>query len=177
MARSPKAAKRAPVRHWAQRIQQSKEKGLLCGFRSGLEGANANHLEANGQAVEYETFVIPWVLPQSLRRYTADFRLANGIIVETKGIFDATDRAKHVYVKEQYPDLDIRFVFTRSKAPIAPGAKTSLADWCVAKGFKFADKLIPVEWMREAGPTVTPEEAIAAGPRGYQDILRKERRK
>lgn len=166
-----------PVRHWAERIATSKDKGLLCGFRSGLESANAQHIESLGQPVEYETFVIPWVMPQSLRRYTADFRLMNGIIVETKGIFEATDRAKHLFIRVQYPDLDIRFVFSRGKSPIAPGSKTTLGDWASTNGFKWAEKLIPAAWLQEAGPEVSPEEALRKGPVGYHEFLQKERSK
>jgi len=165
------------MKHWAQRVTQSKDKGLLCGFRSGLEGTNASHLEAHGEPVEYETFVVPWVMPQSLRRYTADFRLRNGIIVETKGVFEATDRAKHLFIKAQYPRLDIRFVFTRSKAAIAPGSKTTLAEWCGQYGFKYADKLIPLDWLKEPGPAMSPEDVIKLGPEGYQEFLSMERAK
>lgn len=175
MPASPKPNK--VMKHWSQRVTQNKDKGLLCGFRSGLETTNANHLEAHGEPVEYETFVVPWVMPQSLRRYTADFRLRNGIIVETKGVFEATDRAKHLFIKAQYPRLDIRFVFSRAKAKISPTSKTTLAEWCNAHGFKFSEKLIPVDWLAEDGPPIKPEDVIKLGPEGYQEFLSLERAK
>ena len=156
---------------------RSNIKGLELGFRSGLEETNCKHLEAHGEPVEYETLVVPWVMPQKLRRYTPDFHLRNGIIVETKGIFDATDRAKHLFIKVQYPRLDIRFVFSNPRAKIAPGSKTMLGDWAQSHGFKFASKLIPTEWMREAGPADKPLDVIREGPEGYREFLQAERKR
>ena len=75
--------------------------------------------------------------------------LPNGIIIETKGVWDAEDRKKHLLIKEQHPELDIRFVFTRSKAPIYKGSKTTYASFCEKNNIKYADKLIPREWIDE----------------------------
>ena len=75
--------------------------------------------------------------------------LPNGIIVESKGRFVVADRKKHLYVQKQHPDLDIRFVFSNSKAKISKGSKTTYADWCSKNRFLFADKLIPEEWINE----------------------------
>jgi hypothetical protein len=139
--------------------------GLRLGFRSGLEANNAKFLEAHGDLpIRFEELKVRYLIPQSFHTYTWDFTLRNGIIVETKGVFDAKDRAKHLLVKAQYPGLDIRLVFTRSKAPIGPGAKMSLGEWCEKHGFKYADKLVPVAWLKEAGPEVGPEAVIAKGP-------------
>ena len=74
---------------------------------------------------------------------------SNGIIVETKGRFVPADRRKHLKVKEQYPKLDIRFVFTNSKTKINKGSKTSYSDWCKRHGFLYADKVIPESWLEE----------------------------
>lgn len=73
--------------------------------------------------------------------------LANGIVVETKGRFITADRQKHLLVKAQHPDLDIRFVFSNSRTRISKTSKTTYADWCRKYGFMFADKSIPPEWM------------------------------
>jgi hypothetical protein len=75
--------------------------------------------------------------------------LDNGIFVETKGRFTASDRAKHILVKEQHPNLDIRFVFTNPNQRISKRSKTTYADWCDKNGFKYAHALVPVEWIKE----------------------------
>jgi hypothetical protein len=50
-------------------------------------------------------------------------------------------------VKQQHPELDIRFVFTSSKSKISKNSKTTYADWCIKHGFKYSDKIIPDEWF------------------------------
>ena len=70
-------------------------------------------------------------------------------VIESKGRFLSTDRKKHQLIKEQYPELDLRFVFSNSRSRIRKGSKTTLSDWCEKNGFLFADRLVPLEWMRE----------------------------
>jgi len=118
------------------------------GYRSGLEVRVAKQLEEAGVKAEYETTKIKYRVEED-RTYTPDYVLPNGIIVETKGRFVLEDRKKHLLVKSQHPDLDIRFVFTNSKTKIRKGSPTSYADWCNKNGFTFSDKLIPKEWLNE----------------------------
>lgn len=86
------------------------------------------------------------------RTYTPDFLLPNGIIIETKGRFLPEDRRKHLEVRKQHPELDIRFVFSRASAPINKGSKTTYAMWCEKHGFLWADKQIPDDWLYEEKP-------------------------
>lgn len=123
--------------------------GLKHGFRSGLEDTFAAFLTASGVAYEYESFKIHFLQPAKKRSYCPDFRISNGIIIETKGRFEACDRQKHLWVKEQHPELDIRFVFSNSKTKIAKRSPTSYADWCIKNGFLYADKRAPEEWLKE----------------------------
>jgi hypothetical protein len=123
--------------------------GLKHGFRSGLEDAVAARLTAQGVDYEYEQTVIPYTTPPKSHKYTPDFKLPNGIIVETKGRFLTADRQKHLFVKAQHPELDIRFVFSSSKTKISKQSKTSYADWCNKYGYLYADKWIPDEWHSE----------------------------
>ncbi len=118
-------------------------------FRSGLEDITALHIKSRGAKVLYETSKIKYTIPQSDHIYTPDFILPNGIIVETKGRFMIEDRKKHLLIRAQHPDKDIRFVFTRSATKLYKGAKTTYADWCVKYNFKFADKKIPDSWFNE----------------------------
>lgn len=90
-----------------------------------------------------------YTVPVSYHEYTPDFRLPNGIFIETKGRFVLEDRKKHVLIKQQHPELDIRFVFQNSKNKIRKGSPTTYADWCKKHGFLYADKTIPQEWLDE----------------------------
>lgn len=117
------------------------------GFRSGLEQQLDETLKIVGIDGEYEQHKIPYTIPESQHIYTPDFKLPNGVYVETKGRFMADDQKKHKLIKEQHPELDIRFIFQNSKTKIRKGSKTTYADWCIKHGFQFADKTIPPSWL------------------------------
>lgn len=119
-------------------------------FRSGLEERVAEQIETHGLPVEYETDKIEFTYPARDARYTPDFKVCHGdhyFYVETKGIFSVGDRQKHLLIKEQCPDIDIRFVFSSSKSKLYKGSPTTYAAWCEKHGFLYADKLIPVDWL------------------------------
>ncbi len=119
------------------------------GFKSGLEESISSQIESRGIVVEYETEKVEYIIPASSHNYHPDFKLPNGIRVETKGRFVAADRKKHQLVKEQNPNLDIRFVFSNSKNKISKNSKTTYGMWCEKNGFKYADKFIPEDWFLE----------------------------
>ena len=131
--------------------KSTRQRAIVAGYRSGLEQKVAKQLDDLGIIYLYEppTKKVQYTKPESYHKYTPDFVLGNGIIVETKGRFLADDRAKHLLIKAQHPRLDIRFVFTRADASIGRGSKTTCADWCRKYGFQYAEKLIPEEWIRE----------------------------
>ncbi len=135
--------------------------GAENGFRSGLEDRVAAELQALGYAVAYEEYKVAYVRPARPSKYTPDFPLLhNGIIVETKGRFVTDDRQKHLLIKKQHPDLDIRFVFSNSRTRISKQSWTTYAMWCETHGFLYADKIIPKEWLDEA-PTAARMEALS----------------
>lgn len=119
------------------------------GYRSGLEDKIAAQLRAAGVIGVYETVRIGYTWPATRSRYTPDFPLPNGIVVETKGRFTTEDRQKHKLIKEQHPDIDIRFVFSRALSKLSKGSKTTYAMWCEKYGFKYAEGRIPQEWLLE----------------------------
>lgn len=118
-------------------------------YRSGLEAKNQEWLEKNGIKAEYEMYYLNYTVPESTHKYTCDFILPNGIMVETKGLFDVDDRKKHMLIKEQLPELDIRFVFSSSRSKLYKWSPTTYGAWCEKNGFLYADKFIPVEWLKE----------------------------
>lgn len=122
---------------------------LKHGYRSGLEDTIANQLDMMRVKYKYEELKISYTVPESKHKYTPDFQLPNGIIVETKGRFVTADRKKHLLVKQQHPELDIRFVFSNPRCRISKISKTTYADWCDKYGFKYAAKMIPEEWINE----------------------------
>lgn len=120
------------------------------GKRSGLESAVAADLSSKGvefkgekdlKAIEYTN--------TKVKKYHPDFELPNGIIIETKGWWKTCDRTKHLCIKYQHPELDIRFVFSNSKSKLNAKSKTTYAMFCEKNGFKYADKLVPKSWLLE----------------------------
>ena len=104
-------------------------------------------MAAKGIEVKYECRVIEYTRPARPSKYTPDFELPNGIILETKGRFTTADRQKHKHIKAQYPHLDIRFVFSNPKNRISKQSKTTYAKWCDQYGFKWSGPVVPDEWI------------------------------
>ena len=126
------------------------------GYRSGLEDKVATYLIQNNVNFLYEKVKIEWE-DLAYRTYTPDFILYNGIIIETKGRFIASDRRKHLAIKKQHPDLDIRFIFTNSRSKLRKGAKSSYGEWCIKYGFRYFDRIIPEDWLKEKGVNKHPK--------------------
>lgn len=122
---------------------------LELGFRSGLEASIAAQLDRAGVPYEFEKLVVRYLKMPPPARYTPDFKLPNGIIIETKGRFLTADRQKHKWIKQQHPDLDVRFVFSRAATRISKTSQTSYAQWCEEYGFQWHDKVIPQSWLDE----------------------------
>ncbi len=123
-----------------------RQRAIKAGFRSGLEQDNAAWLDELGVKYEYESKRIRYT--PNVRTYTPDFVLPNGVIIETKGRFISTDRAKHLLIKEQHPDLDVRFVFSNASNRISKRSRSTYADWCNQHGFMWAEHRIPKEWTK-----------------------------
>tara|TARA_R100000664_G_C2720181_1_gene113903 strand:- start:67 stop:486 length:420 start_codon:yes stop_codon:yes gene_type:complete len=119
------------------------------GYRSGFEHKVSDQLKENKIKFEYETTVIPYIKPETKHTYTIDFTLPNGILIETKGRWVIEDRKKHLLIKKQHPELDIRIVFMSGKTKIRKGSKTTYGMFCDKHGILWAEKTIPESWLKE----------------------------
>ena len=133
-----------------------RREALKHGYRSGLEHKISEYLKLLKHKYEYESIKIEWE-DLTYRTYTPDFILKNGIIIETKGRFLAVDRRKHLAIKKQHPRLDIRFVFTNSRSKLSKGAKSTYGEWCIKYGFRYYDRIIPEDWLKEKGKNNHPK--------------------
>ena len=118
------------------------------GYRSGLELKVSQYLDNYRIKYKYEAIKIEWE-DLAYRTYTPDFVLKNNIIIETKGMFTAADRRKHLCIRKQHPELDIRFVFENSRRKLRKGAKSTYGQWCIRYGFQYYDRIIPEDWLKE----------------------------
>jgi len=133
-----------------------RREAIKYGYRSGLEHKLSEYLDSLKHEYDYESIKIEWE-DLTYRTYTPDFILSNGIIVETKGRFITADRKKHLCIQKQHPALDIRFVFTNSRNKLSKGAKSTYGQWCIKHGFRYYDRIIPEDWLKEKGSNKHPE--------------------
>jgi len=128
---------------------KARKAALKYGYRSGFEHKVSDQLKEQKIEFGYEDTTIEYTIPEKKSKYTVDFTLPNGILVETKGRWVAADRQKHLLIKKQHPELDIRIVFQNPKAKLRKGSNTTYASYCDKHGIKWAEKEIPTEWINE----------------------------
>ena len=115
------------------------------GYRSNFELDIANQLAKNSILFEYEKTVIDYIRECT---YTPDFYIKEkDFYIEVKGKFDPSDRGKHLLIRKQQPDLDIRFLFMNAKNKLYKGSKTTYGSWCDRHKFMWCESFVPKEWM------------------------------
>ena len=136
---------------------RARRRAVIHGYRSGLEDKLSEQISDAGLDVNYETDKISYTVPSRQSTYTPDFRIntpdGRFFYVEGKGRWTVDDRHKHLLIREQHPDIDIRFVFSNANAKLYKGSPTRYCDWCTKHGFRFANKTIPTEWLEEGKQT------------------------
>ena len=109
----------------------------------------ARHLKEKKVAFGYENETLSYIIPESKHKYTPDFTLPNGVVVEAKGRFTPADRKKMSLVKEQNPERDIRLIFMVDNT-LSKASKTTYTDWATKRGFISCVSRsgeIPKEWF------------------------------
>jgi len=137
-------------KHKYKRVRISKNVEL----KSGLEEVIYNYLKDKKVHFVYEGMKITFNQPTLTKHYTPDFPLNQSFIIESKGAFNSQDRKKHKLIKEQHPELDIRFIFSNSKTKIGKKSKTTYGKWCDLFNFKYhcvaSTKIpFPQDWLTE----------------------------
>lgn len=134
---------------------------LKLGYKSGLEETISRQIEDAGLVVRYEQDKINYVWPERASVYTPDFALPSSdggvFFLETKGRWTVDDRHKHLLIKQQHPDLDIRFVFSNQNSKLYKGSPTTYAQWCDKHGFRYANRTIPEAWLEEGDKNEKPK--------------------
>lgn len=118
--------------------------------RSTLEERVQLNLNARGIEYEYEPCKLPYTVT---RNYIPDLKIGD-IYVEVKGYFRQDAQRKMRSVKEQHPELDIRFLFQRASSTLQgakkrkDGTKMTCAEWAEKHNFTYAEEIIPDDWFR-----------------------------
>lgn len=118
-------------------------------MRSKYEEKIGRFLDKNKIDYQYETLLLEYTVN---RVYKPDFILRNGVIIEAKGFFTASDRSKMLKIINDYPQLDIRMLFQNQNNKLSKTSKTTYADWCDKNNIKCAESkngTIPRAWLNE----------------------------
>lgn len=97
-------------------------------------------------SVQYEPDRIPYTV---VHHYKPDFKVGPTTYIESKGLFAPRDRAKHLYVREQHPEIKIYFLFQDANKRLNRSSDTTYAQWCDKHGFEWSDIKtgIPEHWL------------------------------
>ena len=115
------------------------------GYRSDFELGIAAALNRKNLEFKYESEKIDYV---RYATYIPDFTIKN-FLIEAKGRLTTADRGKHLLIKKQHPELDIRFLFMNANNKLYKGSKTTYSGWCERHGFKWCQGFLPQEWLDE----------------------------
>tara|TARA_R110000744_G_scaffold4111_2_gene15124 strand:+ start:4531 stop:4983 length:453 start_codon:yes stop_codon:yes gene_type:complete len=135
-----------------KRGQSARQRGIAAGYRSGFEDDIASDLKRLGLPFDFEKVKIDYMVPARYSKYTPDFKVLkpNGhFFIETKGRWVTADRLKHLLLRKQRPEMDIRLLFQNANSKLYKGSKTTYADYATKHGFAWAHKHIPDEWIEE----------------------------
>lgn len=121
--------------------------------RSKLEMKFEEILKSSTQDYDYEVTKISYIVPESKHVYTVDWTVKRKLLIETKGyLSDHQERNKYVLLKQQYPELDLRFVFDNPNK-LCGGTKYTHAKWADKHGFTWCsirDIDVIQKWVEES---------------------------
>ena len=135
-------------------------------YKSKFEMRVAAELEELLGDINYEPDRLNFIQPEKKRFYLPDFKLRENVYIETKGKWTSDDRAKHVWIKEQHPDVTIYLLFQNANVKLNKRSKTSYGDWATKNGLLWGDYRngIPKEWLNASKQSIGAER----GKRGNQ---------
>lgn len=95
----------------------------------------------------YETDKLKYTVEHT---YNPDWKVKEGVYIETKGLWKAADRAKHKYIREQHPDVKVYLVFQNANNKLSRVSKTTYGDYCDKYGIEWTtlQKGIPTAWLK-----------------------------
>lgn len=114
-------------------------------FRSKLESRVAALLPE----VIYEKTKLKYIEPAKQHTYITDFQIGENSYIEVKGYLDASSRKKYILIRDQHPEITLRFFFDKSNNKIHKNSPTTYAMWAEKNGFAWTDSKrgIPEEWL------------------------------
>lgn len=90
-----------------------------------------------GERATHEPERIYFTQPSKQRFYLPDFKTEGGVFIECKGRWVASDRQKHVWLKEQHPDKRIVLLFQDARIKLSKRSKTTYGEWATKNGLEW----------------------------------------
>jgi hypothetical protein len=135
-------------------------------YRTEFEATTADYLLSQNISFEYEPARLHYKDSDGRKRIAQpDFHLKpksndphGGMFVEAKSLLKHDHLPRYELLKEQRPDLDIRFVFEEPDRTIShfgvvddegQTRAVSYAEWADMNGFKWAGETVPAAWIKE----------------------------
>jgi len=114
-------------------------------FKSGLEKTFAAKAAKAMLPFSYEPDRFKYIIQS---HYTPDFKIREGVYIETKGYFSSSNRSRMLAFKEQFPQVTIHLVFQKPHNKINKASETTYAEWATKHGYLWADiqKPLPKRW-------------------------------
>jgi len=112
-----------------QKVHKNRRSRLEENFEYLLNDLNIDY--------KYEDKKLIYIIPESQHTYLIDWSLPNNIYIETKGyLSDHKERSKYILIKQQYPNIDLRFIFENPNK-LCGGTKYTHEVWAIKNGFKY----------------------------------------
>lgn len=103
-------------------------------FKSKFEKSFHELLKSKHLDFPYEADVLGYTLSLS---YKPDWKVRDGLYLETKGKFDYIERRKLLAILRSNPGKEVRMVFQRNNK-ISKKSKLTYGDWCDTYGIKWS---------------------------------------
>ena len=132
----------------AMRISKrvARKESIENGFRSKFEFDFSKELVKLGLHAEYEADKFKYTQPEITRSYCPDWKIREGVYIETKGNFSSSDRKKILWFRESNPDIKIYMLFMRSINTLSRLSTTKYSDWCDKNNVEWADIKDKKKW-------------------------------
>jgi hypothetical protein len=112
----------------------SPKRGRQPRLKSKFEKRFYEEITRRGLVLSYETDTLPYTLDLS---YKPDWKVEDGLYLETKGKFDYVERRKMLAVLRANPGKEVRMVFMRNQK-LGKGSKMNYGEWCDKHGIRWS---------------------------------------
>lgn len=96
--------------------------------------------------LEYEKDKIKYNVEHT---YNPDWKIRENVYIETKGLWKAADRAKHLHIRAQHPEVTVYLVFQNPNNRLSRASRTTYGEWATKHGIEWStlELGVPDHWL------------------------------